>query len=218
MWACLLNRNVFIVNPSIPFVGWLLLASALMPEGEPWVWRAAAAPDPNWHAPPVLIPGAWLVMALAYSVSGIDKLASPSWLDGSALKHVLESPIARPGLFREALLALPAPALRLMSWAALSAEVLFAPLCLTRATRAVAWTATLFLHCGVLIVLNLAELTVGVLMFHALTFDRGWLPVRARNMPVSIPLTASSVACSAITTNVADTFALGKAAPRIMAP
>ena len=34
-WACLLGRNIFISNPGIPYVGWLLLACALIPAGEP---------------------------------------------------------------------------------------------------------------------------------------------------------------------------------------
>jgi hypothetical protein len=29
-WACLLNINVFISNPGIPYVGWLLLAHAFL--------------------------------------------------------------------------------------------------------------------------------------------------------------------------------------------
>lgn len=36
-WACLWNRNIFISNPGLPYVGWLLLASALWPSGQsPW--------------------------------------------------------------------------------------------------------------------------------------------------------------------------------------
>ncbi|MFT6400167.1 MAG: hypothetical protein ACJAYU_004937 [Bradymonadia bacterium] len=33
-WACLLNRDVFIRNPSMPYIGWILLATALVPRGE----------------------------------------------------------------------------------------------------------------------------------------------------------------------------------------
>lgn len=34
IWACLWNRNVFISNPGLPFVGWTLLACALWQEQE----------------------------------------------------------------------------------------------------------------------------------------------------------------------------------------
>ena len=43
-WACLLNRNPFISNPGLAYVGWLLLMCTLVPKGEEeaplWVnWR-----------------------------------------------------------------------------------------------------------------------------------------------------------------------------------
>ena len=46
-------------------------------------------------------------MAAGYSYGGFTKLTSPSWLDGSALSHVLSNPLARPTLLREWLLAQP---------------------------------------------------------------------------------------------------------------
>lgn len=51
---------------------------------------------------------------------------SPSWLDGTAIVRVLESPLARPGFLRDAALGLPAPLLRSMSYAALALELFVA--------------------------------------------------------------------------------------------
>ena len=76
-------------------VGWLLLAHAAMPADRPM--------------PPAMHAAAWIVMAVGYSYSGCTKLGSQSWLDGTALRHVLENPLARPGALRDALLAVRIP-------------------------------------------------------------------------------------------------------------
>jgi hypothetical protein len=132
VWACLLGRNPLISNPGIPYVGWLLLAHTVLP-GPPYGSVAARGrPDPGgtWRMPPLLFTGAWLLMALGYTYSGATKLASPSWLDGTAIAHILENPLARPGAVREAIMALPDGVLKLGTWATLAFELLFAPLAL----------------------------------------------------------------------------------------
>jgi hypothetical protein len=58
----------------------------------------------------------WSLLAAGYSYSGAMKLISPSWIDGSALFHILHNPLARPGVGRELLLQLPASWLQLATW------------------------------------------------------------------------------------------------------
>src|SRR4029077_11744770 len=118
-WACLFNRNNLINNPSIPYIGLLLLLSIIVPRGEAF--------DPNrasksWQFPALVYWTAWILMAAGYSFSGWAKLHSPSWIDGSALFHVLNNPLARCGFARDLLLALPSWSLRPLTWATLSAE------------------------------------------------------------------------------------------------
>jgi hypothetical protein len=99
VWACLLGRNPLISNPGIPYVGWLLLAHVLLP-GAPYgslAARGRSDPRGAWRMPPLLFAGAWILMALGYTYSGATKLVSPSWLDGTAIAHVLQNPLARPG-------------------------------------------------------------------------------------------------------------------------
>ena len=43
-------------------------------------------------------------MAAEYTFSGIEKLASPSWVDGTAFWHVAKNPLAREGLPRDLVL------------------------------------------------------------------------------------------------------------------
>ena len=171
--ACLLNRNVLISNPSIPFVGWMLLACALLPAGEPW--SVGQPKKSDWQFPPILYYGAWFLLAFGYSVSGFHKLESPSWVNGTALFHLLNNPLARDSFFRELLLQLPRVFLSLLTWGTLCLEILFFPLSLFRKTRFWVWTLGVALHLGILMVVDFADLTFGMLLIHLWTFDRRWI-------------------------------------------
>jgi predicted DCC family thiol-disulfide oxidoreductase YuxK len=131
--------------------------------------------------PPLLFAGAWILMALGYTYSGAAKLASPSWLDGTAVAHVLENPLARPGVLRQTILALPDGLLKLGTWATLAFELLFAPLALSRRGRPWIWTLGLAMHLGLIALINFADLSLGMVMLHLFTFDPAWVPpVNAR--------------------------------------
>jgi predicted DCC family thiol-disulfide oxidoreductase YuxK len=178
VWACLLGRNPLISNPSIPFVGWLLLAHVVIP-GAPYGSRAASGrldPAGKWTLPPLIFLSAWIIMALGYSYSGYTKLVSPSWMDGTALVRVLQNPLARAGLLHNFLLTLPPVFLKLATWGALAIELSFAPLALFRATRPWIWLAMTGLHLGLVTMISFADLTAGMLVLHFFTFDPAWVP------------------------------------------
>jgi hypothetical protein len=175
-WACLTSRAPYLTVPSDGYVGWLLLATAVAPPGE----HLRAAPDaPVWRLPVPLHVGAWLVLALGYLASGIDKLSSPSWVDGTALRLTIESPIARAWWGSDVLLALPDALWAVVTWAVLALEIAFAPLCCFRATRVFVWTAMVTMHVVLLAVLDIAEVSAAMLIFHLLVFDPAWLPWRS---------------------------------------
>ena len=181
VWASLFTRNPLIANPSLPFVGWLLLAHLAVPAAPYGSVRALGRADPGggWRLPPALFAAAWIVMALAYSYSGYTKLLSPSWLDGTALARVLENPLARPTGVRELLLALPAPLLAAGTWGALGLELCFAPLALVRRLRPWLWLALLGMHLGLVTLIDFADLSLGMVVLHGFTFDPAWIrPVR----------------------------------------
>jgi len=162
-WTALFHRNNLIANPSIPYIGLLLVLCALVPTGKSWTM-------PRW------IPRcAWILLAVGYTFSGITKLGSPSWIDGSAIALLLENPLARPGIFRDALLAMPDLIPQLLTWGTLGIEILFAPLVLSRRLRPWVWLATCAMHLGIIAVVDFADLSLGMLMIHAFTFDRRWL-------------------------------------------
>jgi hypothetical protein len=177
-WACLFNRNNLINNPSIPYIGLLLLLSVLVPPGEALSFKRV---NRYWEFPAVVYWAAWILMAAGYSFSGWMKLHSPSWIDGTALYHVLNNPLARPGPARNLALALPAAFLHIVTWASLGAELLFLPLSLWRRTRILAWSAMVVMNLSILFVINFADLTIGMLMIHLFTYDPGWFSNTDKN-------------------------------------
>lgn len=165
----LFQRNPLIANPSLPLVGWMLIAHALVKSlkfrDEVFQWRL----DPGvWAA-------AWVVLAVAYSYSGYTKLLSPSWLSGDAIRFVLENPLARDHIFRDWLLTTPPIVLKLLTWTVLYVELLFAPLALFTRLRPWLWSVMLSIQFGFLVFLNFADLTLPMLLIHLLTFNPGWL-------------------------------------------
>ena len=180
LWACLLGRNPLISNPAIPFIGWLLLLHTTLPTAPYGSLAARKRDDPggDWYMPRLAFIAAWALMAIGYSYSGYTKLQSPSWLDGSALSHVLQNPLARPTALRNLLLALPPLVLRILTWAGLLLELSFAPLALARKARPWIWTAMVGMHIGLLSIVSFADLTAGMLLLHLFTFDPAWSPAR----------------------------------------
>lgn len=172
-WAALFHRNNLISNPAIPYVGLLLLLTLLVPAGERL--RAFGRRDgERWRFPASVYWTAWILLAAGYTFSGLVKLGSPSWLDGSALVHVLENPLARPTALRELLLGLPRPVLAALTWGALGAEILAVPMSFHRITRMVSWASLVALQLGILSVVAFADLTAGMLLAHLFVLDPEW--------------------------------------------
>ncbi|MFN0031087.1 MAG: HTTM domain-containing protein [Flavobacteriales bacterium] len=171
-WVMLFNRNNFISNPSMPFVGWLLLVMAVVPHGESFALLPKKKAD--WQMPRILLYGAWIIMALSYTISGIDKLNAPSWCDGSGMRHLLENPLARNSDLRTMLLNAPEVVLQIFSYIVLAIEITFLPLCLFAKGRKWAWTLMVALHLSILVVVDFADLTIGMMMIHVFTYDPSW--------------------------------------------
>jgi predicted DCC family thiol-disulfide oxidoreductase YuxK len=122
---------------------------------------------------------AWIVMSLGYSFSGWTKLVSPSWVDGSGMARVLANPLARPSFVQELVLSLPPSLLQVATWGALALELLYAPLALSRRLRPWIWTAMLAMHLGLMVLIDFADLSFGMVILHFFTFDPAWIPRRA---------------------------------------
>jgi len=175
LWACFYGRNPMIANPSLPFIGWLLLAyAAILPPSR--VENAAEQRlSQEWKLPSQVFLAAWIVMSLAYLYSGYTKLVSPSWIDGTALTRVLSNPLARDTVLRSFLLGLPPISMKLATWSVLALELTFAPLAIFRRVRPFVWTSMVSLHLALLVLINFADLTLGMLLVHTFTFDASWV-------------------------------------------
>lgn len=181
--ACLFGRNPLIANPGLPYIGLLLLAHACLPRAPYGSFERRGRIDPagEWQMPQEIYLVVWVLMAFGYSYSGYTKLISPSWVDGTALERVLNNPLARPGVMRDALLALPQAFLHAATWGALALELLFAPLALARKFRPWLWAAMLAMHLGLIALIDFADLSLGMVMLHLFTFDPGWVkPLRTK--------------------------------------
>ena len=175
--ACLFGRNPLIANPSLPYVGWLLLVHAVLPASPFGSFSARNRVDPggNWHMPASIFAVAWILMAVGYTYSGLAKLNSPSWLDGTAFLELLQNPLARDHLLNAWMAALPLPILKGFTWGALAGELLFAPLAIFRRCRPWLWLLMLAMHLGLLLMIDFADLTLGMIVLHLFTFNPDWL-------------------------------------------
>jgi len=161
-WACILNRNVLLYNPGIPYVGWALLACSLI---QP---KAKKIPkEIFWYA--------WFLMGVGYTISGLHKLDCPSWIDGTALIHILNGPLARDNFIRDLMMSLPPIFLKLATWFSLGLEIAFLPLGMFQYTRMWLWLAYMAFHVGILTMINFTDLTIGVMIIHLFTFESKWL-------------------------------------------
>lgn len=173
-WACLLNRNNLILNPSIPYIGWLLLACCLIPAGEPLSISKKRA---DWEMPKLIISGAWIIFVLGYFFSGIDKLRSASWTEGTALKKIMECPLGNS--FNYMLIeAIPARILSLLNWLIISVELMCLPLAIFKQTRKWAWLLATFIQLAIFISLNIYPIFFGMLTIHIFVYDKDWFSQR----------------------------------------
>lgn len=174
--TCLFDRNPFIANPSLPYIGWLLLAHVCLPKNSHHTWKM----------PTGIFFAAWLAMAVGYSYSGYTKVISPSWIDGSALYHVLHNPLARTNIITDCLLAMPEFVLKWMTWGAFVGELLFLPLAFVSRFRPWIWLALLGMHVSLLFVIRFADLSFGMIMLHLFTFNPAWIKPKKYRMPLKV--------------------------------
>jgi hypothetical protein len=156
-WACLLNRNILITNPGIAYVGWLLLAFVLIED------------DPKSLTNRKLKQCMWFLIVMGYTISGLHKLQAPSWTDGSALRHILESPISRDNILRDWLLQTPPIVLQINTWFALFLEISALPLGFFLYTKPLIWLALFAMNVGVVFLINFTDLTLGILLVQLFT-------------------------------------------------
>lgn len=168
LWYIIVNLiycNPFIQNISFAYTGWLLLVLATLPSGE--------EQNLNWKIPKIIVTGAWSILAFSYFISGLDKLNSPNWVNGSAITKIMNLPLARVSFLQEILLHSPKLA-KFLTWEVLLLELLFLPLLFSSMTRRYVWLAMLFVHIGIAFTTKIAELSIGIIIFHLFVLPPEW--------------------------------------------
>jgi len=180
--ACVAHRNTLIPDPSTPFTGWLLLATILVPSGEPLTpMNPSRVPSPGWRFPRLLFIGLWIVLGVSYSVSGLIKTRTTEWIDGRAAGLFLANALHRHGIIWSTLSNSSAAMLKLATWTGLGAELFAGPLALWRRSRPIAWIALVAMHLVVLSTMRTPMLSLGALLPLAFAFDAQWLAVFGRS-------------------------------------
>ncbi len=177
LWACLLDRNPFILNPQLPYIGWLLLAHACLPKAPHGSWEARNRPDrgKDWEFPRAIQEAGWWVVGLSYSYSGFYKLLTPAWKDGTALFWILQHPLSRENIFCRTLLEIPSPCLMGLTWIVAWMEFLYWPLALFRRARPWVWTATVLLHLALMFLMDFFWISWGMILVQLFLFDPSWV-------------------------------------------
>jgi hypothetical protein len=175
MWF-LVHRNPLAVTEENAFLLWLLLASLLIPSGEPY---SLAKKNPNWFEPRTVRMAAWFLLAVGYTYAGLYKIAQSEsfWRNGTALYYVLAETNSRRMWYGEAYSLLPMFVYQVSTFLLMAIQMLSFPLLATRFTRKILWVGMVLFHLGALVFMNIAEISIGMLIVHL--FMNPFLPEKS---------------------------------------
>ncbi len=172
--VALFHRNQLTLNPAMPFLGLWLLS------------QVVASGPADRGVMQVL----WIVTALAYGYSGLTKLLSPTWSAGDAIPIILHGPLGRAAA-GDMLAAFPGWVGHALTFAALAVELAYVPFAFLPRARPWLWVATMLLHAGLVLSVDIADISIGMLVFHVALFDRRWLDSWSSVQPRAIERASS---------------------------
>lgn len=176
-WCLLANLNPFSVDPSLPFIGLLLLAFVVVPAGEPLSYSRTRS-SKQWYMPAVLYWGLWLVWGLSFSVSGFEKYQSALWREGTAVHYFYTGVLSIDTIVSQTLDVFPLFIGVGITWLILYSQLLALPAVATATTRKLFWFCTFGLFFFSAFVIDLLPVVLGMLVFYLFLFDSTWF---ARN-------------------------------------
>ena len=184
-WMSLLNRNPLITNPSLGYIGWLLLACTLIPNGDRLGFLLTKKEreeeyiinEKKWEISNMCFYGMWAILGVSYTASGLHKLQCSTWINGTALYYVLSGTLGRQNNFLVDILLNNNQLIKIFSWGSLFFEISFMFLGLFYRTRKIYWIMSIFFHIGILLTINFSDLTIGMLIPHLFTFDASWFNI-----------------------------------------
>jgi hypothetical protein len=171
--------NALLAPPSDGYVGWLLLALILIPHGE---GKGMHRKQLDWELPEPILKVGFVVFAVSYTLSGLDKCRGDLWISGRALEILFSGPLVRDNVVGELLQNLPSIALKCLTWLSLATELLAAPLSIFSRGRKLAWWSITVMHCGVLTSVMITTVSVAMLLFNLFL-----MPMLFVSRPKSLP-------------------------------
>jgi hypothetical protein len=168
------SDNVLSRSPEMPLVHVSLLLLAICPLASPRVpWRAHPTTTPSAGLPPITRAVAWGAFAAVYGTSGLTKLTyqDRSWIDGSALYHVLNDSVFRRLWYGDAF-SEPSVMLQVGTHLSLFLEAGAPFLVWFYRGRCLVWVMSMTMHVIALVFLNLLEVSVHMITFHLLLVDQ----------------------------------------------
>jgi predicted DCC family thiol-disulfide oxidoreductase YuxK len=188
LWLCLVGRDPLVSATGQATVILLLLLHATMPRAPYGSLMAYARIDPRggWHHVRRSWGIGWVALVVGYAVAGWMLLQHADWVDGTALAHLFEGPLARPGFVTDVLRGLPAGVTTAATYGVLGAALLFAPFALFRPLRPWLWTLLLALQLLRMALFDVASAAPMVILLHAFTFDPTWLPAKGGKGPSTV--------------------------------
>lgn len=186
--ACLFGLNPLIAEPSLTYLGWMLVAHMLMP-GAPYGSLAARGrldPGGRWRFPIVTYCITLLLFVLSYQSCGWSLVYGPSWVLGEDLFRIFVNPLPH-AYFALPILAWAPPALiEILGWSLLLVVLLLLPIRRLYALHPVLWSMALGLQLCFAVLFDFADPTSTMLLFHLLVFNPAW--IRSRRLPQSATL------------------------------
>ncbi len=168
------NLNTYASSPELPYLGWLCLVFVVIPSGLPF---SLGRRNKEWEMPRFVFGGAWVVLAFSYFNSGILKALTPGWLAGSELGRIAQIPYL---IYSWTIsLAESMPLLFIvLNWFVVAIEIGAIFTAVSGSYRRYFWFFSTVMHLGILGMMDLAQVSLGMLIFHLFLFDPNWLPYR----------------------------------------
>lgn len=150
----------FSSNVSLGYLSYLLLVLCFVPEGEQWKH------NPDWKFPRDLMWLLWIITAISYFESGIDKLRNPYWSEGGAVVQLMKYTIAAKDNWITRFILDKEIIARFMNWFTIGIDLAFGLCFFFLPLRLIVWALMVFLHIGVLFTMQIYHISYGMIIFH----------------------------------------------------
>lgn len=179
-WVILFNLNNLTIDPSLGFIGLLLLVYATVPPGEPLVLgKRFLLSNATWHMPTITYWGIWLIFGLSFTTSGLEKFSSQIWTSGAAMGYFFTGPIALTNALVDWIMTWPTFIHKGITWVVLYSQLLAVGMIFFRKTRIMLWFIITGLFIAAIGILDLFEVLLGMLIFYLFLIEATWFQPRS---------------------------------------